>query len=207
MAIKGATSKSVNKNLSPTPPETPPVEDVPEVLITTDSISTKTDDDQIGTKLSLMNEKLILATNVIKELSSTIKIVQKDYMKMKKLHAAALVVAQGSRKNGRAKKAGQSKPPCQGHISVAMSDFLGVPHDHMMSRRDVINGLNSYIKEKSLQSPKDGRIIIPDDRLKTLLSIPDNIDLTYFNMQKYINPHFTPAKQVVDIATPTTSTN
>jgi chromatin remodeling complex protein RSC6 len=153
--------------------------------------SKKEDEDTLAIKLNFMSEKLAMVTAFVKELGASLKIVQKEYLRIKKNHATALTSAQGSRRGLRRKKTtGQQKPPCQGNISSAMSDFLGVPSDHMMSRRDVIRGLNAYIKDKSLQSPNDGRIIIPDVQLKTLLDIPSDIDLTYFNMQKYINPHF-----------------
>eukprot|EP00798_Chlamydomonas_sp_ICE-L_P029892 gene29892-17969_t len=48
--------------------------------------------------------------------------------------------------------------------------------------------------ENKLQSPDDGRIIVPDAKLKSLLNIEDDVILNYFNMQRYINPHFTVIK-------------
>lgn len=165
----------------------------------------KDEEDAILCKLNFMSEKLFCVTTVVKEMSATMKILQKEYLRLKKNNATALASAQGSRKGIRRKKTGVQKPPCQGHISADMSDFLAVPSDHMMSRRDVIRGLNLYIKEKSLQSPQDGRIILPDERLKKLLDVPLDIDLTYFNMQKYINPHFSAVIAKKDNDGPVTS--
>ena len=46
-------------------------------------------------------------------------------------------------------------------------------------------------KENSLQYPKDKRIILPDNKLKTLLNVSDDDKLTYYTLQKKIQPHFT----------------
>ena len=51
----------------------------------------------------------------------------------------------------------------------------------------------SYIKEKKLQDEKNGRKIKPDKALKSLLNVKKNEDLTYFNLQKYMNKHFVKA--------------
>ena len=47
-----------------------------------------------------------------------------------------------------------------------------------------------YIKENNLQNESDKRIIEPDDKLQSLLEVPDGEIITYFTLQKYMNRHF-----------------
>ena len=47
-----------------------------------------------------------------------------------------------------------------------------------------------YIQTNNLQNPENKKIITPDDNLKNLLGINEGDELTYFNLQKYMNQHF-----------------
>ena len=74
---------------------------------------------------------------------------------------------------------------------VAVTDelckFLGKPAGTQMSRSEVTKGVNQYVKDKSL---KDKHDIKPDAALKKLLALPEGTSLTYFNLQKFLNPHY-----------------
>ena len=63
----------------------------------------------------------------------------------------------------------------------------------MLPRTDVTKSINAYIKEHKLQNPKNGREIFPDDTLRKLLKIQKGDELTFFNLQKYMSPHFAKA--------------
>jgi chromatin remodeling complex protein RSC6 len=67
---------------------------------------------------------------------------------------------------------------------------LGVPKGSAMARTLVTKHINEYIKKNNLQDPTDKRIISPDAKLKSILSIGDGDKLTYFNLQTYIKQHF-----------------
>ena len=75
-------------------------------------------------------------------------------------------------------------------ISEELADFLDVGMTRKMARTEATKMLHRYIRDHDLQKPSDGRIIIPDDKLKRLLKVPDNIELSYFNLQTYLSPHF-----------------
>lgn len=80
-------------------------------------------------------------------------------------------------------------------ISNELADFLGLNHGSEMARTDVTREINKYIREHSLQDSNNGRKINPDKKLSTLLNVTPDIELTYFNLQKYMGPHF-PKKTV-----------
>lgn len=75
-------------------------------------------------------------------------------------------------------------------ISDELAKFLKVPVGTQLTRVDVSKLINGYINVNKLQDSKNGRIINPDAKLRKLLRIPPTDELTYFNMQKYMKPHF-----------------
>ena len=75
-------------------------------------------------------------------------------------------------------------------ISDELAKFLGKPSGTEMARTDVTREINKYIRANNLQDKENGRKINPDQQLTQLLKIEDTIDLTYFNLQKYMGPHF-----------------
>lgn len=83
--------------------------------------------------------------------------------------------------------------PCK--ISKELCAFMNKPDGTELARTDVTRALNKYIKENKLQNALNSRIIMPDHKLKTLLDIKENEELTYFNLQKYMNRHFNPISE------------
>ena len=51
-------------------------------------------------------------------------------------------------------------------------------------------GIIQYIKDKKLPDKTNKKIINPDKALKSLLDIKDEDEVTYFNLQKFMNKHF-----------------
>lgn len=80
------------------------------------------------------------------------------------------------------------KRPTQ--ISDELCDFFGKPHGTLMARTDVTKELSNYIRENKLQDPKNGRNILPDQKLRKLLRIGKTDELNIFNMQTYMVPHY-----------------
>lgn len=75
-------------------------------------------------------------------------------------------------------------------VSDELASFLGKPSGSEMARTEVTREINKYIRAKNLQDPQNGRHIIPDAALTKLLSLTKDDELTYFNLQKYMSPHF-----------------
>jgi hypothetical protein len=74
-----------------------------------------------------------------------------------------------------------------------------------MARTDVTREINKYIRAHDLQDKTNGRKIIPDAKLASLLKLKKTDELTYFNLQKYMSPHFAKANKDVVVAATSTA--
>lgn len=75
------------------------------------------------------------------------------------------------------------------------SKFEEMDENMMISRPSATKIMNRYIKEKKLENPQNSQYIIPDDKLKKLLTPLESTDkksggYKYFNLQKYIKHLF-----------------
>jgi len=75
-------------------------------------------------------------------------------------------------------------------ISDELAAFLGVDKGVEMARTDVTKEITAYVKAHSLQDKDNGRQINPDAKLKKLLHLGADDVLSYFNLQKFMSPHF-----------------
>ena len=136
-------------------------------------------------KFTVVLDKLQSFVNDVKELISTVKTLQKEHVKMQKqtLKKNKKNTVDGAKRN----PSGFAKPT---KLSDELCDFLGVAHGSSMARTMVTKYINEYIKKNNLQDENDKRHIIPDDKLKSILSIKEGDKLTYFNLQTFIKQHF-----------------
>jgi len=72
-------------------------------------------------------------------------------------------------------------------VSPELRSFLALGPDDKISRADVTRKLNEYVTEKGL---KNGQNLTMDDKLQSLLSPPEGVQVTFLNIQKYINRHY-----------------
>ena len=91
------------------------------------------------------------------------------------------------RRSTNRKPSGLVKPAL---ISDELANFLGKPKGTEMARTEVTKEINQYIVSHNLQDKKNGRIIRADAKLRKLLRLNKSDELTYFNLQKYMSPHF-----------------
>lgn len=75
-------------------------------------------------------------------------------------------------------------------ISNELCEFMSVPIGSEMARTEVTKYIVDYIKTKNLQKEENKKYINLDDNLKVLLGVNEGDDITYFNIQKYMNRHF-----------------
>jgi chromatin remodeling complex protein RSC6 len=138
------------------------------------------------TKLNEVNAKIQQLTSLLSSLKNDVKSLEKIVAKEQKL-------AQKSSKS--AKKASGNRQPSgfvkPTRISDELARFLGKTTGTEMARTEVSKEINRYIKANNLQLQTNRRIITPDNKLSTLLNLKDGDEqLTYFNLQKYMKPHF-----------------
>lgn len=94
------------------------------------------------------------------------------------------------RKNTNRQPSGFVKPT---RISKELCTFLGKPEGTEMARTQVTREITAYIRAHKLQDPENGRNINADAKLKKLLNLNKGDKLTYFNLQKFMSPHFAKA--------------
>ena len=91
------------------------------------------------------------------------------------------------KKTGNRAPSGFVKPTL---ITDELATFLGKPSGAEMARTEVTKEINQYIRTHNLQDKDNGRKINPDAALAKLLKISNGDELTYFNLQRYMSPHF-----------------
>jgi chromatin remodeling complex protein RSC6 len=135
----------------------------------------------------------------LNQLSSMIASLKTEYRTLEKKWARELKAAQKS-SSKKKKRAGNRAPsgfvkPTK--ISDELAKFLEKPTGTEMARTDVTREINKYIRSHNLQDAGNGRKINPDQKLQTLLKLKKTDELTYFNLQRYMSPHFHKAEKVV----------
>jgi upstream activation factor subunit UAF30 len=137
--------------------------------------------------------KLQQLSNMINTLKGEFRTLEKKANK--DLKTVAKANAKRKRKNVNRAPSGFVKPTL---ISAELATFLGKTAGTEMARTEVTREINTYIREHQLQDKSNGRIINADTKLSSLLKIPAGEELTYFNLQRYMSPHFT---KTVPVAT------
>ena len=137
----------------------------------------------------------------LQQLSVLISSLKTEYRTLEKKWSREVKTAQKQsskrkRKTGNRAPSGFVKPT---KISDELASFLGKDKGTEMARTDVTREINTYIRAHKLQDKENGRKINPDTKLAALLKLKKTDELTYFNLQKYMSPHF--AKAVKEATT------
>jgi len=164
--------------------ETPaaPVEPANEVVVDVDASS-------LAAKMTEFNAKL-------QQLNSIFSAVKGDFKTLEKIVNRELKAAQKSsgkktKRTGNRAPSGFVKPTL---ISDELAVFLGKAAGTEMARTAVSKEINAYIRTNQLQDKTNGRIIVPDAKLATLLKTQPSDELTYFNLQRFMKHHFVKAE-------------
>ena len=147
-----------------------------------------------NSKLAELIEAITNMDKEFKAIKTLVKLVIKENDKKEKI----LKKERDRKEKARLSPSGFAKPT---DISTEMCDFLEIAHGTLMSRTEVTKNINTYVSKNNLKDPVNGRIIRPDATLKKLLRVKDGDEVTFFHMQRLLNPHIKPFKQ----ATPTTA--
>jgi len=149
---------------------------------------------RLETEAKSITARLLAVRETVSELISEAKRLEKKAAKVQKL----------------ADKRRRRKTPVEGEegkparvsifqiptdISPALCAFMGRPAGSQESRSNVTKFITTYVKEKNLKNKHD---IKADAALLKLLNLTEDVKLTYFNLQKYLNVHY--LKKVVPTA-------
>ena len=182
-ASKPAAKKAPTKASAPAPapavtaPVVENVEVAPEEVVTIES--------SMSELLNSFSSSIQTLTLSLNKLKADFKTLEKQVLK--EARSMDKVNAKRNKNKGSRAPSGFVKPAA---ISKELAKFLGKPEDTMMARTDETKLITAYVKDHKLQDASNGRRIVPDAKLKALLNVKASDEVTYFNLQKYMKPHF-----------------
>ena len=187
-AVKAAPSKPVKKTTKAAPASTPAPAPVAENVEVSAKEPVVTIESSMSEVLTGFTESIQALTLSLNKLKSDFKTLEKQVLKEARTMDKAN--AKRNRNKGSRAPSGFVKPAA---ISKELAKFLSVPEDTKMARTDVTKLITAYVKDHNLQDATNGRKIVPDAKLKALLQVKSSDEVTYFNLQKYMKPHFVKA--------------
>lgn len=135
--------------------------------------------------------KLNSISAAISSLKNEYRVLEKKWSK--ELKNALKACSKRKKKAGNRAPSGFVKPT---RISDELAKFLSKPVGTEMARTEVTREINDYIRKHSLQDKENGRKINADASLMSLLKLSKTDELTYFNLQKFMSPHFEKSSKV-----------
>jgi hypothetical protein len=140
-----------------------------------------------------LNSKVKQAQTLLRDLSTELNHLQKEVDKLKKSSKKSQSKSRKSAtktestEGGSTTRSGINK---EVNVSEQLASFLNVPVDTKVSRIQVSRAVSEYITKHNLQNPSDRRNILLDETLTKLLNPPQNVNVSYFNLQTYLKPHY-----------------
>ena len=178
--VKEPVAKGKVVKIQPEPVVEVKKEDTPVVPVASDDKEVPAEN-----LIQVLVDKISSLSTLNKEIQTVLKQVAKDYDKLKKI----VDKIQKKRENARKSPSGFAKP---NKISDELCDFIGVPRGTEKSRTDITRYINTYVKEHNLNKPTNKRVILPDEKLKAILNVKDDEEVTFFILQRLISHHFPP---------------
>lgn len=181
-----AARKATKSPTTETPAAEAPVAETPaaaEVENTTTNVS----------PIAVLEKEFALGLEKLANISAELSKLKNSFrtyhsMAVREIRTASKAKGRRNRvNNGERAPSGFVKPTL---ISNELAAFLKVPAGTEMARTEVTKALQVYIVEHKLKNKENGRIIDADAALSKLLKLKSSDQLTYFNLQKYMRPHF-----------------
>lgn len=136
-----------------------------------------------ASNMDVLEKKVSELTAFCKDVQNILKVVKKEYEKLKKTSEKA----EKKRSIARSTPSGFAKPT---KISDELCEFLSVAKGSELSRTEVTRHITKYVRENNLNMEENKRIILPNVQLRTLLACKDTDVISYFNLQKWLKHHF-----------------
>jgi len=140
-----------------------------------------------GDEFTVLKSQLVDALTLVKNLTSTVVALERRVARDKKVVDKKMKTKPKRVRDPNAPPTGFQKPL---KVSDELQKFLGIADGVLIARTEVTKAINAYCKEHVLQKEEDKRTICPDATLTKLLRIKKGDVLTFFNLQKYLKPHY-----------------
>jgi len=181
------TSKKSTATIKQEPTPTPAPAPTPSVPVEVAPDADQTDAWEERFKLIDTSIKLII--NSTKGIQVELKKLQRDFSRQtKELNRRKSRKAKKDRPPGDRPLSGFARPT---EISNDLAKFFGEKKGTLLARTEVTKKITEYIKKNDLQNPENRRQILADAALTKLLACAGATEvLTFFNLQRYLKPHF-----------------
>ncbi len=185
-----SAAPAVEKKTKTPKAKTPKVEAVPAQTPAAEPVAEASTDSEAP-----LAEQSVEFLAKLQQLGVMISTLKTEYRALEKkwsreVKTAQKVSSKRKRKAGNRAPSGFVKPT---KISDELASFLGKDKGTEMARTEVTRDINKYIRTHNLQDKENGRKINPDTKLAALLKLKKTDELTYFNLQRYMSPHFAKA--------------
>jgi upstream activation factor subunit UAF30 len=168
----------------------------------------------VADEIKSVSSEVLLSTidAKVQQVASGLSLLKNDLKSLRKQIAQDKKVAEKLAKKSSKKKrvvveGEEVKPRNSGfmrpvRISDELASFLGKATGTVMGRQVANDEIRKYVTANNLKETEKGkgRNINPDAKLFALLKLPANEQLTYFNLQKYMKPHFIKIEEAVATA-------
>lgn len=149
-------------------------------------------------QMTTIHDSLTLFKMNVNSIQQQLKVLKKDVKKeMRQIQKQQKQYEEENIKSER-KPSGFAKP---GNVTSELCKFMECEEGTKLARTKVTQYLFKYIKDNNLtesysefneetkKNQKKTKIVL-DDKLKKLLELNDEDEVTHFNIQKYMNRHF-----------------
>ena len=212
---KDASSKKASKKSSKTDVAAAPAAPAPVVAapvpVQTPVVAAPAAENKVEESKTLSSDAILTAVDAkIQQVSSILSSLKNDSKALRKeILASKKAFEKLEKKSAKKKRAApvegeEVKPRNSGFmrpvkISDELASFLGKAVGTVMGRQDANDEIRQYVALHNLKETEKGkgRNINPDAKLSALLKLPKDEQLTYFNLQKYMKPHFIRIEDVV----------
>ncbi len=164
-----------------------PVVDTPVVDTAGNNVTVAPQMLDYDSEFQALQSQLRDAMALVKSAMSGLTVLERKVSRDKKVVDKKMKVKVKRVKDPNAPLSGFQKPLV---VSPELHKFLGLPDTELIARTEVTKAINAYCKKHGLQKEEDKRTINPDKVLTKLLRIGKGEELTFFNLQKYLKPHY-----------------
>jgi len=156
------------------------------------SMESKSSDNDVCEQFGGVLNTLSSFRSQITMLQNQVRALEKTVGKQMRTYARE---AKKNKNKGNRKPSGFAVPT---KISDELCVFMQKPKGSTAARTEVTQYIIKYIKDNDLQWNENRKIIKPNTPLKNLLNVKKNEEVTYFNIQRFMNKHFIKVQAVTN---------